>query len=227
MIWDDEGFLISKNRYNENSLIVEIFTKNHGKISGIIFGGTSKKIKNYLQIGNELYVNFNSKNENKLGYFKIEILKAYSPFFFDSPKKLFCISSAMQLVKILTADAQKNLKIYELIIKFFKILDLKTWIKDYIFWELDLLTVLGHSLELKDLVDKDLLDNKIIYKVKSSTQTKLVPNFLIDKNDKHNLDDKTLLEGLKLVGDFLEKSVLRPNNITYPTSRLQFTNSLK
>ena len=125
MIWDDEGFLISKNRYNENSLIVEIFTKNHGKISGIIFGGTSKKIKNYLQIGNELYVNFNSKNENKLGYFKIEILKAYSPFFFDSPKKLFCISSAMQLVKILTADAQKNLKIYELIIKFFKILDWK------------------------------------------------------------------------------------------------------
>ena len=27
MTWDDEGFLISKNKYNENSLIVEIFTK--------------------------------------------------------------------------------------------------------------------------------------------------------------------------------------------------------
>ena len=81
MTWDDEGFLISKNRYNENSLIAEIFTKKHGKISGIIFGGTSKKIKNYLQIGNQLYVNYNSKNESKLGYFKIEILKAYSPFF--------------------------------------------------------------------------------------------------------------------------------------------------
>ena len=49
MIWDDKGFLISKNRYNENSLIAEIFTENHGKVSGIIFGGTSKKIKNYLQ----------------------------------------------------------------------------------------------------------------------------------------------------------------------------------
>ena len=45
---DDEGFLISKNRYSENSLIAELYTKNHGKISGIIFGGTSKKIKNYL-----------------------------------------------------------------------------------------------------------------------------------------------------------------------------------
>ena len=48
MNWIDTGFLISKNKYNENSLIVEIFTKDHGKTTGIIFGGTSKKIKNYL-----------------------------------------------------------------------------------------------------------------------------------------------------------------------------------
>ena len=66
MIWDDSGFLLSKNRYNENSVIAEIFTENHGKTSGIIFGGTSKKIKNYLQVGNNLHVNFNSKSENKI-----------------------------------------------------------------------------------------------------------------------------------------------------------------
>ena len=47
MNWSDEGFLIGKTRYNENSLIAEIYTKNKGKVSGIIFGGTSKKIKNY------------------------------------------------------------------------------------------------------------------------------------------------------------------------------------
>ena len=62
MNWIDEGFLISKNRYNENSLITELYTKDHGKVSGIIFGGTSKKIKNYLQIGNKLHINHNSKN---------------------------------------------------------------------------------------------------------------------------------------------------------------------
>ena len=66
MNWDDTGFLLSKNKYNENSLIVEVFTKNHGKTSGIIFGGLSKKIKNYLQIGNQLYVNYNSKFENRI-----------------------------------------------------------------------------------------------------------------------------------------------------------------
>ena len=50
MNWDDNAYLISKNRYSENSIIAEVFTETHGKISGIIFGGTSKKIKNYLQI---------------------------------------------------------------------------------------------------------------------------------------------------------------------------------
>ena len=71
MNWIDEGYLISKNRYSENSLIAEIYTKNRGKVSGIIFGGTSKKIKNYLQIGNKLHVNYNSKSETRIGYCKI------------------------------------------------------------------------------------------------------------------------------------------------------------
>ena len=104
MNWSDEGFLISKTRYNENSLIAELFTKDKGKISGIIFGGTSKKIKNYLQIGNNLHINYNSKSENRIGYFKIEIFKAFSPIYFDDPKKLNCISTAMNLIKILTQN---------------------------------------------------------------------------------------------------------------------------
>ena len=53
MNWQDKGYLLSKNKYNENSVISEFYTENHGKISGIIFGGTSKKIKNYLFEGNK------------------------------------------------------------------------------------------------------------------------------------------------------------------------------
>ena len=74
MYWDDTGYLLSNNRYNENSSIAEFFTEQHGRCSGIIFGATSKKVKSYLQIGNKLYINYNYKNENKLGYFNIEIM---------------------------------------------------------------------------------------------------------------------------------------------------------
>jgi len=226
MNWIDEGFLISKNRYSENSLIAEIYTKDHGKISGIIFGGTSKKIKNYLQIGNRLHVNYSSKSDNRIGYFKVEILNAYSPLYFDHKQKLSCITSATNLIKILTVDSQSNIKVYQIIENLFLILNDKDWLKKYIFWELDLLKVLGYDLELKNLVEKDIVDNKTIYFATSSTEKKYVPNFLIEKDVEVN-DLKTLLNGLKLVGDYLDKTILKPNNINYPSSRLLFINSLK
>jgi len=226
MNWIDEGFLISKNRYSENSLIAEIFTKDRGKISGIIFGGTSKKIKNYLQIGNRLHINYSSKSENRIGYFKVEILNAYSPLYFDHKQKLSCVTLATNLIKILTADSQSNIKVYQIIENLFLILNDKDWLKKYIFWELDLLKVLGYDLELKNLVEKDIVDNKTIYFATSSTEKKYVPNFLIEKDTEVN-DLKTLLNGLKLVGDYLDKTILKPNNINYPNSRLLFINSLK
>ncbi len=226
MHWDDIGFLLSKNKYNENSLIAEFFSQNHGKVVGIIFGGTSKKIKNYLQIGNQLYINFNSKSENRMGYFKVEILEAFSPIYFDDPKKLNCISSAMNLIKILTAESQSNTKIYQLLIDFYQILKNSNWLEKYIFWELKLLSVLGFSLNLKVMANKKIINNKTQYVVESSTEKKIVPNFLVEKVA--NLKDhKELLDGLKLVGDFMDKTILKPNNINFPNIRKQFIDSLK
>ena len=226
MIWDDKGYLLSKNKYSENSIISEVFTKDHGKVSGIIFGGTSKKIKNYLQIGNKIHINFNSKNDNKIGYFKVEIQQALSPLYFDNQKKLSCITSAMNLIKILTAENQKNINIYELIKDFYLLLDKDNWIKRYIFWELELFRVLGYDLELKNLVDKEVVGDKLQYISKSNTNKKIIPNFLIEKNEEF-VDLTNLKKGLFLIGDYLEKTILRPNNLSQPISRLNFINSLK
>ena len=226
MIWDDQGFLLSKNRYNENSLIAEVYTKNHGRVSGIIFGGTSKRIKNYLQIGNLIHINFNSKIENRIGYFKIEIEKAFSPFFFDHQQKLLCISSAMNLIKILTAESQKNILIFELIKNFYDLLNQSNWLKSYVLWELELFKLLGYDLEFENLVDKKLNGNELQYISKSLMNKRIIPNFLIEKNNSVE-DKKTLLNGLNIVGDYLEKTILRPNNLTLPISRVQFINALK
>ena len=226
MNWIDKGFLVSKSRYSENSIIAELYTLDRGKVSGIIFGGTSKKIKNYLQVGNKLHVNYNSKNDNRMGYFKIEILNAYSPFYFDHKQKLSCITSAMNLIKILTAEAQSNKKVYSLIEDLFNLLNDQNWLKKYIFWELELLKLLGYDLELENLVEKNLEDNKTVYFASSYTEKKYVPNFLIEK-DLEVTDINILLSGLKLVGDYLDKTILKPNNLNYPNSRVIFLNSLK
>ncbi len=226
MNWDDAGYLLSKNKYSENSAIVEIFTENKGKCTGIIFGATSKKIKNYLQIGNKLHINCNFKNENKIGYFKVEILKVNTPKYFDDKKKLLCISSALNLIKLLTVENQENSKIFNLIDSFFSLLENENWIKEYILWELNFFKLIGYDLEIKNLVSHEMEDSKSKYFVQSKNEKKFIPNFLIEKNNT-DFDKKDLLNGLKLVSDYMEKSILKPNNISYPIARSNFFNNLK
>ena len=45
MIWSDKGFLLSKNKFQENSVVANFYTQNHGKCSGIIFGDFEKNKK--------------------------------------------------------------------------------------------------------------------------------------------------------------------------------------
>ena len=109
---------------------------------------------------------------------------------------------------------------------FFNLLKKDDWIKDYIFWELELFKALGYDLQFKDLVDKKEIGNKYQYVAKSSIQKKVIPNFLVEKTQSTE-DIETLKNGLKLVSDYLEKSILKPNNLNQPVSRIQFINTLK
>ena len=226
MQWDDIGYLVSKNRYNENSIIAEFYTKDHGKCSGVIFGGTSKKIKNYLQIGNKFHINYNYKIEGKLGYFKVEIFKVYTPFYFNDKKKLLCITSAMNLIKLLTVELQENFKIFDAIEDFFINLNNENWTKKYVFWELKILKYIGYDIDFKKIINSEIIKNEKKYYLKSNTNKKYIPNFLIDKDDKR-IDNDSLLKGLNLVGDYMNKNILKPNNINYPNARLEFINLFK
>ena len=137
-----------------------------------------------------------------------------------------CIASAMNLIKFLTVEAQENLKIFDLISDLFIILDNKEWIKEYIFWELKLFKFIGYDLELKKMVKETFINNNKEYYVQSNNEKKIIPNFLID-DYLENLDNQTLIQGLRLVGDYLDKTILKPNNINFPSSRLDFVNILK
>jgi len=76
------------------------------------------------------------------------------------------------------------------------------------------------------MVEKEVIEGEINYFVKSSSEKKFIPNFLIDHNTK-NIDLKNLLKGFKLLTDYLEKSILKPNNLNLPVSRSHFINLLK
>ena len=66
MNWEDEGFVISKRKFRENAIILEVFTSKFGRVSGIVYGGNSRKIRNFLQLINKIFVVYNSKGDNKI-----------------------------------------------------------------------------------------------------------------------------------------------------------------
>ena len=73
------------------------------------------------------------------------------------------------------------------------------------------------------LIDKKF-KNKLC-KIRDFLKHEMI-NFLHFENENwKNKDD--LLKGLKLVGDFMDKTILKPNNINHPLSRNLFINSLK
>ena len=227
MKWIDTGFLISKNKYNENSVIAEIFTLNNGKTTGIIFGASSKKIKSYLEIGNLLHVNYSSKSPEKIGSFKIEISKANTAYFFENKIKLHCIVSTMNLIKILTVENQSNKNLYNLINNFFENIKLDKWLKEYILWELQFYKVLGYNLNLKDLVQKEEQNGTTNYFVISNNEKKNIPSFLVnEKTEDQDINKDDLFNAIKILNNFLEKSILRPSNIHFPHERLTFLSNL-
>ena len=224
MNWQDKGYLLSLNKYNENSSIAEFYTENNGKIVGVIFGSTSKKIKSYLLIGNKFHINSKLREDGRLGYLKVEIDEIKTPVYLENKKKLFCIIYCMNLIKILTAENENNIEIYNLLEKLFKIIELDNWLVEFLYLELNILKSIGYDINFKDYVVDKNINGQTKYIVDSSQ--KIIPNFLIDKNiSPENLKD--IHSGFSIVGDFLDKTIIKPNNKNYPSSRNDFVNLLK
>ena len=219
MRWQDKGYLLSLNKYNENSAISEFFTENNGKVSGVIFGATSKKIKNYLFAGNKFHLNFNFKQDAKIGYFNVEIDEVNTPIYLDNKKKLFCIIYAMNLVKILTVENQENKNIYNLLYNFFLLLKKDNWLINFIFWELNFYKCIGYDIDFKNYVKKIIDDGDEKFIVESTN--KIIPNFLVN-SDISPKNEKDIIKGFNIVGDYLDKTILRPNSISFPISRTEF-----
>ena len=224
MKWQDKGYLLSINKYNENSAIAEFFTENNGKVSGVIFGATSKKIKNYLLMGNKFHLNFNFKQDSKLGYFKIEIDKATTPNYLENKKKLFCIIYSMNLIKTLTVDNETNKNIYQLLNNFFELLNKDNWLVFFIFWELNFYKTIGYDIDFKNYVTNTIIDGDEKFIVESTKKT--IPNFLVN-NDTNIKNENDIFSAFKIVGEFLDKSILKPNNISFPSSRIEFGKLIK
>ena len=217
--WEDEGFLLAKRKFRENANIINVFTKNYGKVSGIVYGGNSRKIKNFLQIGNKIYINHKSKNDKQIGYFQPEIIDPISPKYFDDKKRMCSISSLTAMLNLLLPEMQKNLKIFYSLVDFFDKLDESKWIQYYIAWEIYLIQELGFGIEYNKLKSKK---NGNFQNFVIDGTTYEIPLFIFNKlGDVNNSDIK---KGLVFTRKLLMNKFFLINNIQFPKFRFTLEN---
>ena len=222
MNWEDECYLLSKRKFRENANIINVFSEQKGKISGVVYGGNSRKIRNYLQISNKLFVIHNSKNENKLGYFKTELIKPISPLYFDDRERTSALISLCSILDILLPESQPNRNIYNSFDKLINSINLDNWIILYIFFELNLIKDLGYDANLERF--KDQIKESEIKKIKIDSFIYEVPEFLITRKIPNNLSNYLIKKSLLFTRNIIQKRFFISNNLNFPKSRILLEN---
>ena len=212
MNWQDEGFLLSKIKFRENANIINVFTNTRGKVSGIVYGGSSRKIRNFLQISNKIFIIYSSKSENSLGYFKTELVEAISPKYFNDKKKTTALLSSSSILNLLLPEAQPNKKLYNALDDLLKNFDKDDWIIHYIYWELVLLKELGFDPYLEQFFDK-FNNNNTQTTIEIDNVKYQVPNFLLSQKKINILDSREITTALSFTRNILTNKFFLPNNL--------------
>ncbi len=223
MNWEDECYLLSKRKFRENANIINVFTKSKGKVSGVVYGGNSRKIRNYLQLSNKLFVIYNSKNENKAGYFKTELIKPVSPSYFNDKKRTSALISLCSILNILLPELQPNQSIFKSFEKFIESLNLENWVILYIFFELNLIKNLGYDPNLSKFKN-DLTNEGEIKKIKIESFYYEVPEYLISKKIPDKASNYLIKKSLYFTRHIIQNRFFIPNNLAFPKSRILFEN---
>ena len=223
MNWEDECFLLSKRKFRENASIINVLTLNKGKITGIVYGGNSRKIRNYLQVSNKLFVFNNSKNENKIGYFKTELIKAISPIYFNNKEKTSALISLCSLLNSLLPESQPYKNIFKSFDKFINSLHLDNWIILYIFFEINLIKELGYDTNLSSF-NNSTDNNSSLKRIKIDEYNYEVPNFLIRKKIPNEITKLLIKKSLIFTRSVLLNKFFIPNNLSFPKSRVILEN---
>ncbi|KUO59924.1 MAG: DNA repair protein RecO [Alphaproteobacteria bacterium BRH_c36] len=230
MEWIDEGIVIAVRPHGETSAIAEVFTRGHGRASGLVRGGRSRQMRPVLQIGNHVEATWKARLSEHLGNFRLELQRGYAASAMNDAARLAALSSICTLLRHLPErDAHANLfEITMFVLSFLD--DDKVWPGLVVRWELALLEELGFGLDLSECAATGSNDQLIYVSPKTGRAVSAsagepyktillpLPGFLT-KGPPSDLRPGDVEAGFRLVGFFLEKYVLLPKGERLPDVR--------
>ena len=150
---EDQAIIIKVSKFQESSLIIDCFTKEHGLLKGLI---KSSKQANELIPMNLVHVNYRNRIETQLGYLKLEVIRNYFSLLGFNRLKLKLANALLSVVSSLLTEGDQHRKLYDEINQFFENLyshdDILINLKNYALLELIILSEIGYGLDLSQCV---------------------------------------------------------------------------
>lgn len=148
MDWRDQGALLSVRKHGETSVIIEVFTKEHGRHAGVVRGGNSRKIAPILQPGAQLDVAWRARLEEHIGSYSVEPLRSRASVLSDRTA-LAGLNAITSLLKFALPEREPHPVLYRQTQAMLDLLGTnEAWPTAYLKWELALLEELGFALDL-------------------------------------------------------------------------------
>ena len=182
-----KGILIFVKIYNENDLFIKFLSNTDELISGIVYGGQSKRKRNIYQIGFYLNLNIIQKNK-KPASIDAELCAPFVSNIVNDKYKLNCLICVASLINLSIIEGQIVKNIYKISDDFLNLMFVnKKWLRDYILFLFKLLKIIGYEVEFRDNKNKyfDLL-NLEFCNHKSAKTIEFPLEFLINQKSKMN-----------------------------------------
>ena len=226
----DEGYIIKVLKHGENSLILTVLSMVHGKITGFIKGGLTKKKLGIFQLGNKISFNAYARVEGNMPLFKgVELSQSHVVHFLSDPKKLAVLTAFCELFDRSLPEGEPLEGLIRSTLVFMNSLDDEMWLKNYAILEFRLLYFLGIGLDLGSCAVTGKIDDLAFVSPKSGRavcmeaglpyQDKLFkyPHFAVNKNIVPSTED--VFDLLKMNAFFLKKNFFDAHGLQFPSSR--------
>jgi DNA repair protein RecO (recombination protein O) len=238
MDWSDQGIVLAARLHGETGLVVSLLTRTHGRHSGFVPGGVSRRARPIWQPGNVVDASWRARTSDQLGNFAGELQEANAARALDDGIELAGLSAACALLDSVLPDREPHPALFDGTRAFLSVLGQHPgWPALYVKLELGLLQELGFGLDLEKCAATGAVDDLAYVSPKTGRavsraaagpyKEKLLPLPAFLSTGGLPADRGELLQGLDLTGFFLERHVFWPHNKPLPPARARFMETLQ
>ena len=229
MEWTDQGIVLSSRRHGETSAVATLLTREQGRHSGLVRGGSGKRMRGILQPGNLIDAHWRARLAEHLGTLTCELSHAYAAAVLTDPVRLAALSSACTVAEAALPERAAYPAVYDGLVALLDAIEQDAWPAAYVHWELGLLGELGFGLDLSHCAATGRNDQLAYVSPKSGQAVSLaagepykdrllpLPAFLLGNG--HEVGEAEIAEGLRLTGFFLERHVFAHRKAGEPAAR--------